>query len=606
VTRTSLEVTVPVEADATVSGLAQKAGQQLPSGTRETPGPTERSPERTQPPGGEQSGAGQSGGGKTEVSPLSRFAIPPELLPGGPVASVTLTGTPAEIQEKINRLFPPLGPLGEDPQPIPGPEGRPLTLADLHRLALSNSPLIKQAAANVQALRGAAIQAGLPPNPTMGYEEDTAGTTGGAGYQGGFFDQVIKTANKLQLARAVATMDLRNAELALRRAETDLLRTVRGAYFGVLVAQEGMRVNRALVRFAEEVYNAQVAQVRKGGFAAAYEPLYLRVLAVQARAALVQSRNRYTAAWKQLASALGLPGLPRTQLAGRVDMPIPIYDHQAVLAQALARHTDVLTAENTLLQARYRLKLARVTPIPDVEVRVMLQKDNTGLPFALNHSVQVGMPIPVWDRNQGGILQAEANVVQSTEEPHRVRAALSATLADAFERYQNNRVLLDYYRNEILPNQVRIYEGVYRRWNKDPAAGLNIGDISVAQQNLATGVTGYLSTLGLLWQAVVDVTDLLQTNDLFQVNGQPVPTECVPPLPDLEHLPALPCDHPCSPLPGLHQQPDRNGWPQAIPAPEARPAPAAEKYPVPPPGGPPPGKPAVLPPANLPAPKADG
>ena len=54
--------------------------------------------------------------------------------------------------------------------------------------------------------------------------------------EGGFFDQVIKTANKLQLARAVATMDLRNAELALRRAETDLLRTVRGAYFGVLVA----------------------------------------------------------------------------------------------------------------------------------------------------------------------------------------------------------------------------------------------------------------------------------------------------------------------------------------------------------------------------------
>jgi cobalt-zinc-cadmium efflux system outer membrane protein len=418
-------------------------------------------------------------------------------------------------------------------------------------------------------MRGAAIQAGLPPNPTIGFEADTFGTTGGAGYQGAFIDQVIKTANKLQLARAVATMDLRNAELALRRAETDLMTRVRGGYFQVLVAQEGMRVNEALVRFTTRVYDIQAKQAVAGEGAGPYEPMYLRVLALQARAALVTARNRYVSAWKQLAAAMGLPGTCPTALLGSVDMPIPVYCHKDVLAHVLAHHTDVRVAENTHLQAKLNLKVAQVTPIPDVELRVLAQRDYTGPPFEIAGSVQVSAPIPIWNRNQGGIMQAQANVVQTSEEPHRLRGALSTTLADAFERYETNRVLLEMYRAQILPDAARVFEGVYRRYQAGTAKlapdALNLGDVVVAQQTLAGVVGTYLTTLGLMWQAVVDVSDLLQTNDLFHVADQPVPTECLHPVPDLEHLPPVPCCHPCSPLPEAHQKVPDGCWPPALP-----------------------------------------
>ena len=68
-------------------------------------------------------------------------------------------------------------------------------------------------------MRGAALQAGLYPNPTIGFEEDTLGTGTRPGYLGGFFNQVIKTGNKLQLQRAVAVMDLRNAEAGLHAGQ---------------------------------------------------------------------------------------------------------------------------------------------------------------------------------------------------------------------------------------------------------------------------------------------------------------------------------------------------------------------------------------------------
>ena len=310
----------------------------------------------------------------------------------------------------------------------------------------------------------------------------------------------------------------------------------------------------------------------KGGFAAPYEPMQLRVLAWQARAALVQARNHYTSAWKQLAAALGLPAMPPTELAGRIDLPIPVYDHNAVLTRALQSHTDVLTAENTFQQARFRLRLAQVQVVPDVTVNVVLQKDYTGPPFGTVYSLQAGVPVPIFDRNQGGIVEAEAQVRQASEEGHRVRDDLTTRLATAFEAYESNRLLLRIYRDRVLPDQVRAYRAIYDRYQKEAAPAAPAGvpvtntpafsDVVVAQQNLAQSITTYVTTLGALWQAVADVADLLQTDDLFQLGLDGSCPEAVA-VPDLADLPGLPCCHPCSPLPDPALKGKQGDWPAA-------------------------------------------
>jgi cobalt-zinc-cadmium efflux system outer membrane protein len=512
--------------------------------------------------------------------PRARLDIPGELMPGGRVPAIRIPAEPDEDDPKrkekqearrqlLAQLFPDLPPVGDDkPYPL-GPEGRPLTLADLQKLALSNSPLIKQATARVLEARGNAIQAGLPPNPTMGLEIDTFGTTGGAGYQGGFVDQVIKTANKLQLARASAACDLRSAEFDLFKAQTDLATRVRGGYFAVLVAEESIRLNAALVRFTGEVYRLQADAFRQG-FGIYYEPIYLRSLAIQARAALVQARNGRTAAWKQLVANMGLAEMPPTRLAGRIDLPVPVFDYREVLARVLSRHSSLASTEATVQKATFDLELAHRTPIPDVEIKAMFQKDRTGAPYEIAGSLSVSVPVPVWNRNQGGILQATGALVRANEEAHRVRSELSNTLAEAFGRYNTNRTNLSLYRDYVLPDLVRVYRATYQRWREDPGpapAGVSsppgISDIVVAQQNLATAVGTYITTLGQQWQAVVDVTDLLQTPDLFGVEG---PKQAVAEIPDLDKLCGLPCCHPCSPIPNLHHRVLDGDWPPAMPA----------------------------------------
>ena len=314
--------------------------------------------------------------------------------------------------------------------------------------------------------------------------------------------------------------------------------------------------------------------VRKGGFATPYEAMQLRVLAWQAQANLIQARNRYTSAWKQLAASLGLPGMAPTELAGGVDLPLPVYDHAAVLTHALQAHTDVLTAENTLLQAKFRLALAKEQVVPDVTLNVVLQKDFTGPPFGTVASVQAGVPVPIFDRNQGGVMQAQAQVVQASDESHRVRDDLTTRLATAFESYENNRVLLHLYRDKILPDQVRAYRATYERYQKEaplvPPPGVPVtstpafADVIVAQQNLAQSLVTYVSTVGAMWQAVADVADVAQTDDLFQL-GFAGPCPEVVAAPCLADLPGLPCFHPCSPLSDPALKGGDGAWPTAAP-----------------------------------------
>ena len=526
--------------------------------------------------------------------PRRPLDIPPGL-PGGNAPPIRMPEGEREKERALQELYPPLPPLPPDLHPASGPDGLPLTLSDLQTLATANNPSVKNAVAAVAAARGALVQAGAYPNPTFSWEADTVGTAG-AGYQGAYVDQAFKGANKIQLQRAQARMDLANAEVALRKAQSDLAYQVRSNYFAVLVALENVRVNRALAEFTDEIYRIQVTLLEKG-FAAAYEPMQLHPIVLQARFNLLQARNQYEASWRQLAAALGKPGLPPTELAGRVDLPVPVFHHDAVLAKVLSRHTDVLTALNSLQRARYTLELARVTPYPDFDVHLLIQKDYTTPPHLLVYSTNFTLPLPVWDQNQGGIMQAENQLVQAQMQPEQTRLTLTSTLADAYNRYGTAREQVRIALRQV-EDQVRAYRALYERRQQQPAA-VGFGDLVTAQQTLVTYITGYVTALGLQWTAVVDVANLLQTDDLWGMG----PNEEVEPVPDLEHLFHLPCPQPCGAPAGNCVAPAVG---QTLPAPSAPAGPELtlpESQPARQEGGPP--RQTPPPSAGLPVPPLD-
>jgi cobalt-zinc-cadmium efflux system outer membrane protein len=477
---------------------------------------------------------------------LERTKIP-EVVPGSETQLPNLEKlTPEERRRVFLETYPDMPPLEAEPEPQPGPGGKPYTLGDLHEMAARFSPTLKQAALDVEAARGNMIQARAYPNPTVSYTQapssnGTTSTTAGI-----VIDQPLKTGGKLKLQEAAARKALENAQLALRRARSDLATQVRNAYFGLLVAQDAMHVNRGIAQLTEQVFLIQ-RDLSIDGFSAHYETAVLSYQAELARLAYRQSIFAYLAAWRTLVAAVGLRerDLRLSQVAGRVDAFVPIFDYDKVLARVLTYHTDVLTARNSIEQSRYNYKLQQVIPwYQDLDLSVSVLKDFSVPPNNITSTVTIGMPLSVWDQNKGNIIAAEAALYRAREQPHVAELTLTTNVTTAFSSYRQNLQALEDYRRRILPNQVRAYRGIVLRRFEVGKQGLTpvaFADFVTAQQALTASVTTYLGLLGSLWSSVVSVADPLQTDDLFQLADP----QALPPIPDLEHLLPLPCGHDC-------------------------------------------------------------
>ena len=455
------------------------------------------------------------------LPPSSRFAIP-KALPGADAPPLQLPSfdpnrPSAERQSFVASLFRPLPALPAPTVAPHQPGTTALTLTELQQLAYENSPKLRQAAADVDSARGQAIQAGLYPNPMAGYEQDTARSGETAGQYGGFVSQEFVTAKKLQLARNAALMEVQAAELALRRTRIELASNVRQGYFDALVAQERVKFARALAQFSEEVYRAQIELVA-GGEAAPYEPLQLRVFAMQTRNAVRRAENAYVSAWRQLAANMGVPGLAPAELAGSVDAAVPQISYEAALNFLLAHHTNLAIAQAQIDKAQYNLRLQRVTPIPNVNVQTVFQQDTTAPPNNFTYNLQVGVPLPIFNNNRGNIVAGEAQLVGAQQTLADTRNALTANLADVFNRYASNAAIAEAYRTDIISDQVRTYRGIHDRFRQ---AGDNVdfAQLVVAQQTLGQVVNDYLNALSDQWQAVVDLAQVLQIDDLFQMEA---------------------------------------------------------------------------------------
>jgi len=443
----------------------------------------------------------------------------PQTLPGveaPPVPQLKFDkDTPAverekQVREAFPRLpAPPATRLGN---------GEPLTLTVLQQTAMQNSPVLRRTRADAEVAFGNAQQAGLHPNPTVGYQADQIQPgnkpkpLNNAGQHGGFVNQLIKTAHKLSLAEAVSGYDYLNAVVAARRSEVDVSTAVRTAYFTALVARQSMEVNGSLAELADEVYKLQLRQVA-GGEAAGYEPLQLYAQAVQARNASTQAEASYKAAWRQLAAAVAQPDLPLGALAGRAETPAPEADFDSLRERMLENHTDILTAKNSLLQARTNLTLQRRIPIPDLATNSYYQYDNVAQNFQFG--VQLGIQIPISDRNQGAVFAATATIARATENVGAVRNDLSGRLGEAMGRYESARATATNYRTKIIPALTTSYRALIRRYQVDDPGKVQFNDIVVAQQNLATALQSWLTALGIQWQSVVDIGALTQQDDLF-------------------------------------------------------------------------------------------
>ena len=384
-----------------------------------------------------------------------------------------------------------------------------LALADLEQMALYGNPTLAQAAATVDASRGKALQAGLYPNPTIGYRGENIGIEGSAGeFQGGFVQQTIVTAGKLRLSRAKYTQEAYEAEIRNLAQQYRVLNGVRMRFFELLALQRMIDLHRSLLENANEMLRTN-KEMFNTGQANRADVLLTEVRVNDARIALRTVENRYPALWQHLTALLGKPDLPPAPLKGQLEAEGPPLEWDSSLNRLLHESPELEVARAHVVYDQITLQRERVEPIPNLQLQ-----GAAGYSFETRNSIataQVGITLPVWNRNQGTIRQVQADLTRSRAEVARVELSLRQRLAYAFNRYLTALETSRIYRDLSIPQATEAYEVQLDMYKKRRIAW---PQVVMLQRGVLEVRAKYTQSLLNLREAEVEICGLLLVDGL--------------------------------------------------------------------------------------------
>jgi len=379
--------------------------------------------------------------------------------------------------------------------------GRLVTLEQVEKIARESNPTLRQAEAEIRAANARRRQAGLYPNPTVGYTADEIrGGSVGGGKQGFFAQQTIVTGGKLRLSQEVFGQESQLASIEAEEQRMRVTSALKMAFLRVLAAQELLDARRDLANIARDAAETQ-RRLFNTGQADETEVLEAEVEAQRKRMFARMQENSLREEWRSLAAVMGQPGYPFASVAGDLEKGWPeLNEEQAV--EAIAKESPALRiADATTLRAQAILASARRQPIPDLQVRVGMEYNNEllgGVPFAKGWEgiAEVGVQLPIFNRNQGEIAAARAEMDRAASEKQRIALTLRERAAAVVDEYANARLMAIEYRDEMLPRARKAYALMVENYGSMLAAYPRVLD---SQRKLYELQTEYIAALEGLW-----------------------------------------------------------------------------------------------------------
>ncbi len=387
--------------------------------------------------------------------------------------------------------------------PAEAPAPPAWTLVALQEVAQQHNPALVQARLAVRSAEGQQLQAGLYLNPRVGWYAGDMGLEQTSGQQGAFVEQELITARKRQLAAATAGHGVTAARHRLDAEHWRVMNAVRNGFYNVLIAQRTVEIQTRLLQVARDAQDI-TARSRALQEVTEADVLQASIEAQQADVSLFQARNRYRAAWFQLVTVVGRPDLPHAPLTGDVRSDLPDIRWDDGLQQLLSLSPELAQSRARLEQARCNLAWQLALGRPNVTLYVGVKHDEA-VRDVLTDAV-MALPLQLFDRNQGNILSARADLAAALREVERVELDLRNRFVTAFEQYSNARYEVDVYRTSLLKKAQQSLDLI--------AIGYREGEFSylsllTAQRTYFSANLEYLASLQRLWTQAVSLDGFL-------------------------------------------------------------------------------------------------
>ncbi len=382
-----------------------------------------------------------------------------------------------------------------------------MSLGEAMSLTVLYSPQLAAFAWDVRAQEAAIIQAALYPNPEVVVEiEDFGGSGAFSGFDASettiVLGQTILLAGKLDKRVALAELGRDLAGWDYETIRVEALTRVTSGFVETLADQERLALAQEIEALAHRIFSTISERVEAGKISpvertrARIELAQASLDRQRAQRELVAARHRFVANWGSLSPefnrAIGnLDNVEAPPAAGQ-------------LVERIEQNPELARWTTEMALRRAVIQLVRAEAVPDVTLfagpKLLEGGDELGF------TAGVLVPIPIYDRNQGAILEARLRQAQAGPLRHAVEVRLRADLAAAYQALDAAYVEIVAIRDDIEPSARSALEAAEEAFRQGKFGALELLD---SQRTLFGIRRQYVDALAAYHQAVIAVERLI-------------------------------------------------------------------------------------------------
>ena len=333
------------------------------------------------------------------------------------------------------------------PAPVPSYPGvLRLTLDEAMALFLKQNLDLIIASYGINAAKGRQITARLYPNPTLSVSTLSAYTQGcnldKCGAVAPSLTQLFEVAGRRGYRMEAAALDTMSIEAKFEDAVRQLGFTLKETYFRVQRQRGHLAVDQEVQSVLIKLLQGFIGEGKRGG--SDLDRVRLGLLAVNADSEVLRDMQLIEEVSGDLRMMLQIPPDVElefdTTLAYRTAEP----NLAKLLEYALANRPDIRSKRLTRDKRKTELQLAKAIRIPNVTTNLGYSVQG---PQGPDNQQQWGfglsVPLPVFNRNQGGIVEAEVAVSSIDAEIEKTEIQIQNEVAVAYRKFLHGRKLVE-------------------------------------------------------------------------------------------------------------------------------------------------------------------
>ena len=381
-----------------------------------------------------------------------------------------------------------------------------LTLRDALSLTLERNPQLAAFGKERFATEGALLQAGALPNPVLDITGDNLGNARKA--EAGDRSTTIQIGQLVELGgkraarvrAAEASRDLADWDYEAKRSE--IVSLVAQRFVDVLAAQQRQTLAEEAAALAREVSDAVGRRVQAGKVSPV-EETKARLTQASTEVELEQARREGIAVRNALGALWANPSPSFEKAVGDLEttLPLPAYEQ---LAQRVRNNPDLARWSSEIERRRAGVDAERARVVPDVTVTAGVTRFSQFDDRA--YIVGISIPLPLFNRNQGGILEASRRLDKASDELRAAQGRVLTELSRAYQRLAAIDKEIGTLRTTLLPGAQSAFDATARGYQLGKFGFLDVLD---AQRTLFQTRTQYLRALADYQRGVSEIERLV-------------------------------------------------------------------------------------------------